>query len=689
MATLNDLRTKGGWIIAIIVAVSMVAFLLGDFFNSGASMATERKMRVGEINGENIGYTDFYNRVEELSDIYTMLWGASSFTSEQYDAIYDGVWQQYFMENIYTPGFKKMGLNVSEAEQVDMLNGTYISPVMTTMFTNPTTGVFDQAMMMTFLASVESTPQYATLWSYLKRQMTEERQMSNFVNLVAAGFNPNELDVNQAMTAANDSASGKAFSVDYLALADSLIMNTLSDNDVKEYYNNHKNLFKQTDARTVNYVVFDVLPTDADFEAAASTVAEMAAEFAASETPLQYATLNSQESVDANYYKEDALPAAYVSYAFGEDKGKMYGPILMGNTYTMARLAEIKNMPDSLNARHILLAAENESKADSIVTLLRKGADFAALATEFSIDEVANLEGGELGMFAPEQMVTEFSDACINARVGQVFTVKTSFGTHIVELLAKSASSPKAQFATIVYNVDPSEATQQEVYNKANAFLASAGNTVDGFNAALSAEGLTAQSAMLSAQNRSIVGLDNSKELVRWAFNGKQGDVSTIFDIDDKYIVASIPTVVEEGYAPIKEVSAVISRSLKNEAKAKYVAEQIEGLSIEAAAEKFGVTVSEVSDVQFNSYIVENVGGMEPKFIGAFSAAKAGAAPAVVDGVSSIIVYQVDSNSNAETMTYDDAKVYLESYGSYYLENRIDQAIFEESKIVDNRAKYF
>ena len=136
-------------------------------------------------------------------------------------------------------------------------------------------------------------------------------------------------------------------------------------------------------------------------------------------------------------------------------------------------------------------------------------------------------------------------------------------------------------------------------------------------------------------------------------------------------------------------MSSVISRTLKNEAKAKYVAEQIEGLSIEAAAEKFGVTVSEVSDVQFNSYIVENVGGMEPKFIGAFSAAKAGAAPAVVDGVSSIIVYQVDSNSNAETMTYDDAKVYLESYGSYYLENLIDQAIFEESKIVDNRAKYF
>ncbi len=688
MATLNDLRTKGGWVIAIIVAVSMVAFLLGDFFNSGASMATERKMRVGEINGEHIGYADFYNRVEELSDVYTMLWGVSSFTSEQYDAIYDGVWQQYFMENVYLPGFAKLGIGVSEVEQVDMINGTYVSPVMTTMFTNPATGVFDEDMMMAFLASVDMNEQYASLWSYLKRQMSEERMMSNYVSLVASGFNPNELDIKQAMSAANDLASGKVFSVDYMTLADSLIMDGLSDSDVKNYYDSHKAMFKQSATRRVNYVVFDVLPSDADFEEAASIVAEMAAEFEASESPLQYATLNSQERVDANYYSESTLPAAYVSYAFGEDKGKMYGPILMGNTYTMARLADLRSMPDSLSARHILLAAENQSKADSIVTLLRKGGDFAALAQEFSIDEVANLDGGNLGTFAPEQMVAEFSDACIDAKVGQVFTVNTSYGTHIVELLSKSAMSPKAQFATIVYNVDPSDVTQQEAYNKAGAFLAAAGNTLDGFNAAVTGEGLSSQSAMLTSQSRMIAGFDNSKELIRWAFNGKEGDVSAIFDIDDKYVVAAISNVTEEGYAPIKEVSTTISRTLKNEAKAKYVAAQIEGLTIEAAADKMGAELDEVNDVQFNSYVIDGI-GIEPKLIGAFSNAKTGAAPAVIDGVSSVLVYQVDGTSNAETMDYEAAKVYLESYGTYYLENRIDQAIFEESTIVDNRAKYF
>ncbi len=688
MATLNDLRTKGGWIIAVIVAIAMVAFLLGDFINSGSSIINERKTRVGEINGDKVGYATFYNRVEELQDIYRMLWGTSAFSNDQQEAIYDGVWQQFLMESVYEPGFKKLGVGVSDAEQVDMVNGVYLSPIITSMFSDPTTGAFNDTYLKAFLAGVSSNEQYSTVWNFLKNQMIEEREMSNYVGLVSAAFEPNDLEINRQVAASNESASGKFISVYYSAIADSLVMGSITDNDVKKYYNEHKELYKQEASRMINYVIFDVIPTDADYEEAAKTVAELAAEFAETQTPLQYATLNSQQTVDSKYYKESELPSQYVSYAFGADKGKMYGPVLTGDIYTMARLTEIRNMPDSLSARHILLSAADQSKADSLLTLLRQGADFATLANEYSVDTAANADGGNLGTFAPEEMVSDFSDACLDAKVGEYFTVNTSYGTHIVQVTSKSAATPKAQFATIVYTVDPSEATQQDVYNKASNFLIATDNTLDGFTAAVSSEGLAAQTAVLSTANHVISGFDNSKELVRWAFNGKKGDVSSILDIDDKYVVAVLSEVAEPGYAPVKQVASLITNTLKNEAKVKYVADEVAGLSMEDAAAKLGTEVSEVSGVQFASYIVNGL-GIEPRFVGAFSNSKAGAAPAIVEGVSSVIVYQVDDTASSEATDYDAAKVYLQSYGAYYLDSRLSQAIADECTIVDNRAKYF
>ena len=58
MATLNTLRTRGGVIVSIVIGIALLAFLLGDLSSAG-NMMNARKMRVGEIDGNKIGYLEY------------------------------------------------------------------------------------------------------------------------------------------------------------------------------------------------------------------------------------------------------------------------------------------------------------------------------------------------------------------------------------------------------------------------------------------------------------------------------------------------------------------------------------------------------------------------------------------------------------------------------------------------------
>ena len=192
--------------------------------------------------------------------------------------------------------------------------------------------------------------------------------------------------------------------------------------DIQKYYDAHKNSFRQTNSRDIEYVLFDVLPSEADYAEAEKTINNIAEEFAASETPFQYAVLNSQEQPDKTYRSEEELPTEMATFAFGKDQPKMYGPVKEGDVYTLARVADVKMIPDSLGARHILIKAGETERTDSILTALKGGASFDELSKLYSLDQAAAANGGDLGIFTADRMVPEFSEAVINTDKGEYFT---------------------------------------------------------------------------------------------------------------------------------------------------------------------------------------------------------------------------------------------------------------------------
>ena len=82
-------------------------------------------------------------------------------------------------------------------------------------------------------------------------------------------------------------------------------------------------------------------------------------------------------------------------------------------------------------ARHILV--ETQSAAADLITQLDEGADFEELAKEHSTGP-SGPSGGDLGWFAPNQMVKPFSDSVSGLENGAYTKepVQTEFGWHVI-----------------------------------------------------------------------------------------------------------------------------------------------------------------------------------------------------------------------------------------------------------------
>jgi len=700
MATLQRIRNRAGLLVAVIIGMAIFAFVLQDLLSGGKTAFARSKFTFAEIDGNSVQYEEYAARVEKLAEYYRLRMGQTSLDEQTMESIREQTWQDMVREYVTQDEYRELGISVSIDEVMDMIQGQNPHPVIRSLFTDPQTGILNRTFLVQFIRTMNEDPSGAqkTIWLYLENEIIKDRAFSKYNNLIRKGLYITGLEAEN-----NSMETGRRMDFRYVvkrftAISDSSI--TVTENDLQKYYRDHEKEYKQEATRDLEYVVFDILPSEDDDRLAAEWINKMKEEFQTIEDPVSLVGMESDLPYDDMNYTDGSLPEIINDIMFASSTGEVYGPYFEESSYRMARLVEIGYLPDSVHARHILLQPDNNTDAtglvalaDSLQDVLANGGDFASLAMLYSTDGSAQ-EGGDLGWFPEGQMVKPFSDSCFYGETGKIYQVPTQFGIHLIEVLAKSRPVKKVKIAYLSRNVEPSSETYQNVYSQAVKF-AGVNNTYEKFNTAVSEQNLTKRYANdITASQKTITGLEHPRPLIRWAFEADLHDISEeIFEIGNKYVVGAVAGIREKGIAPLDQVRTEIELEVRKNKKAELISEEFNASltsvqNIDELAGEMGLTVVDANNVNFASVSVPSA-GIEPNVIATASVLAPDQLSQPVNGnngVYVIVVSNIVDPAETELAAQKSRMATLrESQANY----EAFEALREAANIQDNRAKFF
>ena len=707
MATLQTIRTKAGLLVAIVIGLSLAAFILGDMFQGGTSIFQGNRMKIGEINGETIQYPQFQQKVERLGDIYRMNTQQNQLDEQTWVQVREQTWQNMVREQVMNDVYSKLGIDVSSAELFDMLQGANLHPIIQQLFRNPNTGQVERSAVVQFLRNLETgvAPEQRQYWLYLEDQIVEERIHSKYNNLVAKGLYVTSLEAEKSLQGRNKQVSFNYIALNNQSVADSQVVAT--EKELRDYYKNNQDLYKQEKTRRIEFITFPVAPSKQDYDQAEKWINDIISDFASATDNVAFVNSNSDVGFDGTWYKQENLPEDLATWIFETEAqvNDVFGPYAEDDAYKLAKLHASAMMPDSVQARHILLPVNTQDDliaqqalADSLQKVIEGGGDFASLAREYSSDQGSAIQGGDLGWFYRGQMVKPFEDAAFNNKVNQVTVVTTQFGIHIVLTTARGKESRQVQVAILVRNVSPSTQTYQNVYARASEF-AGKNFTKEDFDKAAAEQNLNKRTATIRETDRQVADLENSRPLIRSAYETKAGNLvedsqgSTIFDLGDNFIIATVVSATEEGVASFEEVKARVELAVLNQKKNQFLVEKAKAAlqnnnSLDAVASELGLTIREASNINFSSVQVPGI-GIEPKVVGTATHMPANQLSSPIagnNGVYIVEVYDVEEGTGNEL---ESEKMRLAQNLNFRATSQAYTVHREKADVDDQRAKFY
>jgi peptidyl-prolyl cis-trans isomerase D len=705
MSAIQFLREKAGVFVAGIIGLSLFLFVVSDFFGRGRGQRLQAKKayQIGEIAGEYISYQDYEQRAQNMFEIYKLS-GTSTIDEATAESIREQVWQQMVRELIQDKQYNKLGIGVSTEEVDEMVLGNNPHPIVQQLFTDRSTGIFNKSFLVNFLKQIEVDETAKKYWLFFEDEIVNDRMSTKYNDLVSKGL---YVTSKQAEFEKVLSASTVDFSFivkNYALVPDSSV--TITSDEIKSYYAKNKEKFRRTALRNIEYVTFDIVPSEEDIKQAEEWIIKTKEEFATAADPVQFINLSADSRHAGFFLPLSSVPENLREFVKKEDKTEVFGPYQENGSFKIARLIEAADRPDSVHARHILLSPNQtrnlkqiKAVADSLISLLRSRTSFSTLAMTMSDDKASAQIGGDLGWFGEGMMVTPFNDACFTAKIGEIVTAETNFGIHIIEVLEKSKNTRKYNIGIIDRKIIPSSATNQRVYNEASQFAGN-NNTYEKFNSAVAAQSLNKRIANdVFPQQKTLPELENPRGLIIALFSAEEGTIildnsqQVVFEVGDKYVVAFCTKVQEEGIAPVGDVENDIRFTLIKDKKAEIISQEFisnnqEGKTLDDIANSMGLTVQEATGIDFKSYTVPGV-GTEPALVAAASAAKQGIVTGPVSGINGVYMFFVNSLTTSEAQ--DLAQLQKQLASSFRMRGNYEayEALRKGARIVDNRYKFY
>lgn len=705
MSVLQTLREKAGPLVAGVIGLSLLIFIVSDFFDSNSSQRKKAKKyyELASVDGEAISYQDFETKVQDMTEIYKMS-GSTNINEEMVENIRNQVWQQFLMDKVYGKTFEKTGLAVTPDEVDAMVLGNNPHQIVRQLFTDPNTGAFNKSYLINFLKATESDEATKKYWLFFEDQIISDKLNTKLVSLISKGIYVTSKQAEFESKLASQTVDFSFTGRNYSSLSDSTIK--VSKDEISKYYENHKQSFKRTALRDMEYITFPIVPSEADRQEVKNWAEELKPDFEAATDVEQFVNLNSDTRYIGVYRSINDLPESLKSLASAGDKSYVYGPYFENESYKLARIVNIEERPDSVRVRHILITAQQTGSsekarevADSLMNLIKRGVDFETIATANSADQGSAPVGGDLGWFSEGSMVPGFSDPCFKGKKGDLLTAETNYGIHIINILDQAKKVKKFNISIVDRRIIASNITTQRIYAEASKF-AGINDTPEKFNKAVTTGKLDKKiAANIVPSQKEITGLTQPRGLLMALYQAeKAGSIildnnsQAIFELPDMYIVAYCTKIQNEGIAPIADVSSEIKFKLAKEKKADIISTEMskiaQGKTIYDVASHYGTTVQDAAGINFRSYSVPGA-GIEPALIAAASSSKQGLLSKPVAGNNGVYMFVVNTVTPANS---DDITVLKERLNSNYqirASYEAYQALKDKKEVVDSRYRFY
>lgn len=718
MAILSKIRDRSIFLI-LIVGLALLAFVLdpstiSSFFDSSKVNA------VGQINGEDIDRQEFAKQVETYR---SQTGGRVS----QMQAV-NTVWNSMVSEKIFQKQLDEAGIVVGEKDIWDAL--VNMPNIQNSPLFKNEANLFDENKLKEYIANLKDEadagkPKGWLQWQQSEKDIKRNLERKAYTNLVMSGLGASVAEAERVYLNENTKLNGQYVFLPYTSVADSLV--AVSNDEVKSYVKKHPNKFKPEATRTLKYVKFDILPSQADEEEVKKEVASFIVDREeynkASKTKEKVAGLKNTTDYEAfmqsnksdlnfvdTYYFKNQLGAEVAEKIFGATVGEIVGPYKENEVFKISKIAEIKQLPDSVKASHILIPfvgsraanelttkTEEQAKqfADSLVAVVKRNSSkFKTLAKEFSADKSNAEKAGDLGWFTYNRMVPEFRDYTFHNKKGSIGVVKTVFGYHIVKIDDQKNYQKAVKLATFGRAIEPSEETENTIFEAAET-LASKLDTSNAIDELAKESNSEVKSALnLKALDESVPGLSSQRQIVTWAFNkDTELNDSKRFDIElngkRAYVVAILIGKTAEDKVSLSALDLMqVRNELKKDKKAELLKEKIKESSLEEIAKSQNVSITSVSQVTLSKPMLVGVGN-EPRIVAAMSALKDGEVSPVLSGNKGVFKVK---------LTNKEVPVKLDNYNTFKKQTedklrsstyQIFEVLKKSADVQDNRAKFY
>jgi peptidyl-prolyl cis-trans isomerase D len=727
MSVLEKIRSKTALLVGII-GVALLIFVLQSALETGNSLFGTNERTVGRIAGKNIDYNDFVAKYTVAATNYEQ--NGQKIDDQSKQTLVDQVWNEFISDRVLKVIYKKVGVTVGEDELYDLMV-THPHQIVVGQLTDRQTGkaypnfakadgTLDPAKVQGFVNQM--TPEQEKYWKKVEDYVKETRISEKYNNLLKKG-----LYVTTAEAKTDYERQGTSYNVDFVAkryntVSDSAIQ--VSEEDLKNYYNENSYKFQNFETtRKIEYVTFDAFATQEDIDNIKKDMSEIAKEFREKKTAAEDSALmqaeNENNTVDIGLFKKAMI--ADTAILTGE-KGSVYGPIQDNSMIKIIKLVDKVTLLDSAKVRHILISFDGggaapdvkrtkeqaKKLADSLYTILKKDMKkFPEFVKTYSDDggkkmppnkkegeDYMGKDGNYGWMNDNTGFVEPFKNFGLQGKKGDFGVVETQFGYHIMEVQDVSKNTQtKYKLATISRKIKPSENTLN-VYNGKASEFAGKYNTAELFTKGCEEQKLVPRLADNIRENdKQVPGLENPKDLIRWVYIGKKGDVSSAFQFGTRFVVAKLTDVKEKGVAPFEQVKDDVTLKAKQDKKASQFIKELNDYlamtkSASELAAKMKLNVEKANDLLFNSYSVAGL-GKEDVMCGAVSVLKTNTPSKALKGTNAAYIVWVTSKKDPAPVK--DYKM-SQKTANGTLSSRADYEAFEALKtladIEDHKAKF-